>query len=211
MSRFIVLSFAFMGLAFYELSGGADFQPGTHTTAEALGIAPRSAKATQFAGRVDPSETVGPRSSIAQQSASVKPESAVDSSVKTTRLVARAQVNRPGIILASLESPTVAGPATGLIKASLSAPSRPALASGGKAAPAPQLAEEKPADIRQIDGSRVNMRSGPSTRHTVLRKLGSGDRVEVLEDNGSGWLKLRVVGSDRIGWIADFLVTASAD
>ncbi len=62
-----------------------------------------------------------------------------------------------------------------------------------------------------VDASRVNMRSGPGTGYAVLTRLGKGDSVEVLSDTGDGWLKLRVVDTDRIGWMADFLVTASAE
>ncbi len=60
MSRYVILSFAFMGIAFFELSGGADFQPGSHTTAEALGIAPRNVDQTQQVAELAPrADTTG--------------------------------------------------------------------------------------------------------------------------------------------------------
>ena len=54
------------------------------------------------------------------------------------------------------------------------------------------------------------MRTGPGTNFSVMAQLRRGDSVEVLRES-EGWLKLRVVESNRIGWMADFLVTASAE
>ncbi|SNR46173.1 SH3 domain-containing protein [Puniceibacterium sediminis] len=197
MSRYVLLSFAVMGFAFYELSGGADFQPGNHTTAEALRVFRKPVQAPQTMAHADTSVT--PRATATRQA---KPAA-------VTKLVARPDINTPGIILASLERPVVARPAIGPIKAREVISSKGSQALGRAGDPA--KAVEKKADIRKIDGSRVNLRAGPSTDHSILRKLGKGDRVEVLEDNGNGWLKLRLADSDRVGWIADFLVTASAE
>lgn len=66
-------------------------------------------------------------------------------------------------------------------------------------------------DIRAISGLVVNMRNGPGTGYNVLTKLRRGERVEVVGDNGAGWLKLRVTSSGRVGWMADRLVTAATD
>lgn len=61
---------------------------------------------------------------------------------------------------------------------------------------------EPAADIRQVRGSRVNVRNGPSTRYNVILKLTQGTRVEILQDPGNGWVKLKVEDTGRIGWIA---------
>lgn len=66
-------------------------------------------------------------------------------------------------------------------------------------------------DIRAIRGSVVNMRNGPGTNYSVLTKLRRGDQVEIVRDDGNGWLKLRVTASGRVGWMADSLVTAASD
>nr|WP_285813429.1 SH3 domain-containing protein [Lutimaribacter sp. EGI FJ00013] len=55
------------------------------------------------------------------------------------------------------------------------------------------------------------MRMGPGTKFNVATTLRRGDLVEVLDDPGTGWLNLRVVDTGRVGWIADFLVTAGLD
>ncbi len=64
-------------------------------------------------------------------------------------------------------------------------------------------------DIREVTGSRVNLRRGPGTDYSAVGKLRQGDQVLVLRDSGDGWIKLRVVETGRIGYMADFLLTAS--
>jgi len=68
---------------------------------------------------------------------------------------------------------------------------------------------EPASDVREVTGSRVNLRRGPGTDYSAVGKLSRGERVEILQNNGDGWLKLRVVETGRIGYMADFLLTAS--
>lgn len=53
-----------------------------------------------------------------------------------------------------------------------------------------------------------NVRGGPGTDYGVVTKLTSGDAVEVLMDNGDGWVKMRPVDGGVEGWMADFLLAA---
>jgi uncharacterized protein YgiM (DUF1202 family) len=69
--------------------------------------------------------------------------------------------------------------------------------------------EEPAADMRKVTAARVNMRQGPGQNFSVVAKLNNGDEVEILQDPGDGWVKLKVMDSGRIGWMADFLLTAS--
>lgn len=71
------------------------------------------------------------------------------------------------------------------------------------------VVEEDPVDMRKVTAARVNMRQGPGQHFSVVAKLNSGDEVQILQDPGDGWLKLKVQESDRVGWMADFLLTAS--
>jgi uncharacterized protein YgiM (DUF1202 family) len=64
-------------------------------------------------------------------------------------------------------------------------------------------------DIRTVSGNRVNVRGGPSTNFSVVSKLIRGDAVEILEDNGNGWVKMRSVLTGEEGWMADFLLSES--
>ncbi|MFQ6546443.1 SH3 domain-containing protein [Aestuariibius sp. 2305UL40-4] len=70
-----------------------------------------------------------------------------------------------------------------------------------------EVAAEPAADLRAVAGSRVNMRAGPGTSHGVIATLSRGDAVEVIDTNGAGWLQLRAVDLDRVGWMAERLVT----
>ena len=63
------------------------------------------------------------------------------------------------------------------------------------------------ADIRKVNGTRVNVRGGPGTDFGVVGKLAKGDAVEVVEDNGAGWVRFRSVDGAESGWMADFLLS----
>lgn len=57
--------------------------------------------------------------------------------------------------------------------------------------------------IGSIDGSLVNMRSGPSTSNSIMTQLSSGSKVSVFGFN-CGWYKVRV--DDLVGYIRSDLV-----
>ena len=63
------------------------------------------------------------------------------------------------------------------------------------------------ANIRSVSGNRVNVRGGPGTEFQVVSKLGRGDSVEIIQDNGDGWVKMRPVDGGPEGWMADFLLS----
>ena len=50
-------------------------------------------------------------------------------------------------------------------------------------------------DIREISGTRVNMRDGPGTIYPIIGKATIGQKVEVLSESGTGWLRLRVIAA----------------
>ena len=60
-----------------------------------------------------------------------------------------------------------------------------------------------------MTAARVNMRQGPGQNFDIVAKLTSGEKVEILQDPGDGWVKLRVSKNGNEGWMADFLLTAS--
>lgn len=237
MKSYVILGFAFLGVAFYQLSGGSAFEPrGLRTLSEAPRPTATSAGETHF---VAATETAAPQHRV-----------------KATTLVASPAIAPP----AAVPAPTAAGGGTGLpaeeadpettaesaaydleqVRASLSqglpvfgdgagAGQQLTLASldqgisGIKVAPAETAeSEEDPApteadqaaawsepepDIREITGTRVNMRDGPGTIYPVLTKLRIGQEVEVVGDSGTGWLRLRSVSSRQIGWVSASLVS----
>ncbi|WP_417211648.1 SH3 domain-containing protein [Antarctobacter sp.] len=73
---------------------------------------------------------------------------------------------------------------------------------------APEFVPES-RDLRVVSASRVNLRDGPATSYDVVAKLDEGVEVEVLDDTGDGWVKLRVVDGDTLGWMSDDFLTAS--
>ncbi|MEM6477506.1 MAG: SH3 domain-containing protein [Pseudomonadota bacterium] len=64
-------------------------------------------------------------------------------------------------------------------------------------------------DLRIVNGSRVNMRTGPGTNYQVLSQLLRGEEAEVLSSNDAGWVKIRALSTGRVGWMAERLLTRS--
>lgn len=75
-------------------------------------------------------------------------------------------------------------------------------------APEPELAaeQEQASNFWQVIGTRINVRGGPSTKGDVLAKLGKGEEVLIVEDNGKGWVKIRIEGDGIEGWVASSLL-----
>lgn len=176
MWRLIVVTFAFLAFALYELSGGSEFQPQVAKT-EVQPLSPL---------KIVPAETLVPD---LPEMGKRKPE-------------AKEQVD---ITLASMEVPADS-PAMMREITVVDATVMPAVA----VETATTGASVSTLDIRKVTGRRVNMRQGPGTQYSVVSSLGAGDEVEVLQTPGNGWLKLQVVSTGRIGWMADWLVSEAA-
>lgn len=211
MKRFILLSFVFLGLGFYELSGGADFDPAANRTAQIEARQDRNA--TRLAAL--PATTASTDVIVAATSASTQPE-------ETTPQVTRAALN-----LVSFE--TVTQPANApneLVKTERSAAAISELATEQELSlaaleSAPTVGQsvafagnsrtassvEATLDIRTVKGTLVNMRSGPGTDYDVVDQLSQSTRVEILTDSGNGWVELRPLDGGATGWIAEFLLT----
>tara|TARA_R100000789_G_scaffold67590_3_gene63570 strand:+ start:66197 stop:66934 length:738 start_codon:yes stop_codon:yes gene_type:complete len=67
---------------------------------------------------------------------------------------------------------------------------------------APEFVPEE-RDLRVVSASRVNLRDGPATSYGIVAKLDEGIEVEVLDDTGDGWVKLRLVDAETEGWMSD--------
>ncbi|MHA6326745.1 SH3 domain-containing protein [Roseivivax sp. CAU 1753] len=206
MTRFILLTFGVLGFTYYEMSGGADFEPGSYTK-----------NASELQASVAPERQPAARST-ARPDFQPAPE-----------MVSRAATGAAELTRVSAPASSRAVPVTNAVFTSASTPS---------ATPAVQIFEDRrikgvlltrrdpvdvsvtttsvasdpdtKTDLRKVAGSRVNLRQGPGTRHSVVTQLGRGDAVEVLRKEGD-WLKLRVRDSNRVGWMAEYLVTAAAE
>lgn len=180
MWKFIISTFAILFFAFYELSGGADFERRTLASSTV---------------------TVTPLD-VAQPSRPAQPD------VRVTLASAPAPA-APQQADAPQEAPIILASADTGIRTDATFVT-PEL-STKSVAPENEAESALPeVDMRRVDASRVNMRTGPGTTFAVLTRLDRGDEVEILRDPGTGWVKLRVVASGRIGWMAERLLTADA-
>ncbi|SMX46685.1 SH3 domain-containing protein [Maliponia aquimaris] len=76
------------------------------------------------------------------------------------------------------------------------------LAEGTPVLAQPDLLSAEP-EFRTVTGTRVNLRDGPATSFDVVTQLFEGDEVEVLEDSGDGWVRLRTLNGEQVGWMSD--------
>jgi hypothetical protein len=234
MSRFVIVSFAFMGWGFYELSGGRDFvaperpqQQVAAATTPAIVTQPTAAESKfQRSAKIRAASLVTtpvlqPASATSEQEdRATRP--AADPAHR--RAVALDRIASVGNSLQSSDSAFAPGAATNLLQmddiqggliAMTNRPS-PQTANGvgvldtalTGAVPAPPVASaESYLDIREIRASRVNMRQGPGTIYPVIGRLLAGDEVLIMEDSGTGWLQLRTRKGNRVGWVAASLVS----
>lgn len=216
MNKFVILSFAVLGWAFYELSGGADFEPPQRpesadpVVAQAEPAHSRPASRTRLAVRTE-TPTLTRRNPApaapAQAPAPVEPEAVAEERIQIRfgpQPLPPADPNNPGMLVSLEQSKTqFATPLAtfdpNAIPEDEPAPERVAAVA---AAPAP--------DLREIRGTRVNMRDGPGTIYPVISRLRLGQEIEVLSDSGTGWLRVRVLPQQTLGWVAASLVTKRA-
>jgi len=195
MYKFIFLTFGFIAWAFYEMSGGQEFEPIVPTaeaetvTKDAIQVSTKSVEPAPDLNTDDlKTDTVPPavtRVSFSQPNFDLRrPNEEELAAVDPSVLASFGNPLNPG-----QEAPTADGQ----------------VANGAVEVPV----DGARTDIRQVSGNRVNMRNGPGTNYSIVGRLARGDEVEVLSDPGNGWLKLRVSETGRIGWMADFLLTAA--
>lgn len=219
---FILLSFGFLGLVFYELSGGADFDPGAIREARLAALsAEERARAERRADReaevivakapavvVDTDPPVKPfdgevsRVSLNLTTLSPTPASARrNDQQQAVAAVARSGSDADTSSVPRNVSVVTASADTPAIIPSLINPSE-----GVSVSTAEQVVYE---DVRTVSGNRVNVRGGPGTSFGVVGSMVRGDAVVVLEDNGSGWVRFESMDGDTQGWMADFLLNES--
>ncbi|MBK0327718.1 SH3 domain-containing protein [Rhodobacteraceae bacterium F11138] len=213
--RFVLSAFAILGLVFYELSGGADFQP---PEPPVVASKPQPAAAARTA-QARPAASASAKTAKSTRTARTQPATLVAATVPAVAVDAtrsRENLNRvrsslsQGLTLLPDSNPT-----DGLTMASLQlgAAGLSTTAAVEPEQPAPQpvavpvaVLEQTPKDLREISGTRVNMRDGPGTIYPVLTRLSIGQQVEVLGDSGTGWLRLRTMPNGQLGWVSASLV-----
>ncbi|MCB4457478.1 SH3 domain-containing protein [Leisingera sp. McT4-56] len=208
MSRFIFVSFAFLGWGFYELSGGTDFTPPERpepvAAAEPAAQAPKPARITAASLAAQPVLT-------RRTEAPAPARPAADPNLRQ-RVAASHLVSASGVLASTQTAFSAAAEPAGLQLASLDGGLAAIAAAPAPLAPETAAAPASPApetyiDRRSIRASRVNMRQGPGTNYPVIARLLGGEEVIVFEDSGTGWLHLRAPGKGKVGWIAASLVS----
>ncbi|WP_165802838.1 SH3 domain-containing protein [Pelagivirga sediminicola] len=221
MWRFILISFGFLGFAFYEASGGADYAPSPNSLQIAMQDRSFFAPAPKLAPK--------PQADVQIAEAPVDSAPAAPEPAKTEQVdmedetVTRAQSAFAGlsdlndnahggfeITLASAARPLNGGNAMGQRPLdNIGTFSAETLVRDVNSLPieAAVIARQQPADIRSIAGTAANMRSGPGTDYEKVDQLAMGTRVEVLDRRGA-WMELRDLQTGQTGWMADWLVTS---
>lgn len=236
--RYVLVCFVFLGWAFFELSGGARFEPrgvrasrmqvATETLPAATGLAPASGPASDPAS--GPASELVAKPAIAPRKVKPEPGAAIaadatdtDASEPTGRTEGQAATRTPQVVRSSMSQGLrlfATADTNGMAFASLdgevlslgqiaaqSSFDRPAPDPAPDPAPPRAAARAAPAsDIREVTGTRVNMRDGPGTIYPVIERLSIGQEVEVLSNSGTGWLRLRTVGSQQVGWASASLI-----
>lgn len=204
MTRLVLVTFAALGWTFYVMSGGPDFEPRGVRTAEPerVATAPRPVKPTVEPA---PAETLVVRAAVKP---SVSPPPVTETVAELDEAETKALLSQvaaglkanPSLFADENVTLTLASLEQGL--ASLEQVTTDAELPTVEL-PAPV---EVTKDIREISGTRVNLRDGPGTIYPIVGKARIGQQVEVFGDSGTGWLRLRVLPGQQVGWISASLV-----
>lgn len=201
MSKFVVVSCFFLAWAFYEASGGRDFEPeeparvAKYKAIEAERVEARLATMKQHKAVMREKAEQRRASKAEQPSPQPMPaaQQEAEASVILALLPTTTRSTPP-------EAPAATGPSlqTYMPDAGVTTPGLNALVS-------PEPGSQR--DLWQVRSGRVNMRDGPGTNYPVTGKLTQSDRAVVLQDPGHGWVQLEVVEGGAIGWVSARLLS----
>lgn len=240
MWRFIVLTFAFLGWSFYEMSGGSDYQPSDNSLQARAGTADAQAPVVEVA-QLDPqTEAQDDESTVTRSVASLadleiedgerfqitlasvdagetvttEPARADDTAsiIEAAVAEANAEIAAADAVTATEEPRDVPDSvATGFVGEDVFSLETYVMRQNSDYTPTTEasLQGSLDGDIRRVTGNSVNMRSGPGTDYQRVGKLTKGAQIAVLEEPGNGWVMLEVVETGEVGWMADWLITAS--
>lgn len=204
MTRFIIITFGFLAFAFYELSGGSEFD--AEATRLARIDAPTDVEETTLDSTVADASVAEPLAeNVTRVSLSLESVNDVmrpKTTLRTVPAVQRVAATPDDAATVPEEEPTIILPSL-LVDKPVITP-----VDFGDDSAAQAVAATGPAgEVRQVTGRSVNVRGGPGTDYSVVNRLKRGDQVEILQDPGNGWVKLRPVSGGSVGWMADFLLS----
>lgn len=160
MKSYVWITFVFLGWGYYEMSGGADFEPVQPDMASI------DVKESEIVARADTTTLV----SMSTSNTAVQPQGSDDTVTLAVAALDAVEDDPVKIVVAAVE---------------------------------PKL------DIREVAGSRVNMRMGPGTGFDVITTLEVGTKLEVLAVDADGWANVSTVDRGIEGWMAERLLTDS--
>ena len=180
MKTYVWLTFGLMGWIYYEMSGGADFVPEQRAVA---------------AAEVEDAPEVVTRS-----------DTTTLLSVSASNAPARPLIEEVVVEIAQEDEPT---DVTTLEEADTALAEMPVTEPVAEPEVDMAAAQQPEAvtDIREVAGSRVNMRTGPGTSFDVITTLDGGTALEVLSVNENGWANVATVDRRVEGWMAERLLT----
>jgi hypothetical protein len=181
LGKFIIGTFAILAWAFYVMSGGASYAP-----------------ETRIAATTTPEPQAMPKNVSQLSPAAPEPAPAPAQDITAPAVAPQADL----VQAAAQVSATFDGSTTEVIGitpefTSLSAPAPAAVGT-------PDLGS-----LRLVDARAVNMRAGPDTSFDVLDTLPRGTQTEVVESDGNGWVRVRVIDTGQLGWMAERLLAPS--
>ncbi|MBS1302183.1 SH3 domain-containing protein [Loktanella sp. SALINAS62] len=180
MGKFIIGTFAILAWAFYEMSGGADFVPQERMAAATPDVTEPVAVAPE------PTTTRADTGTLSDVAAEPAPPQVQD--------VAALPDVEP------VPAPQTAGSATDVIGID-NTPVFASLSGADNAA----LAPTNP--FREVAARAVNMRNGPSTSFDVIDTLPQGTQAEIMDSDGTGWVRVFIPGTGQTGWMAERLLS----
>ena len=170
--RLIIVTFATLALAWYELSGGADFEAGDVSVA--LFAEPDFEGPVLFAGLMGRPEAASGQARV--RTASLDTATTRASAIRTIR--DRVETRNLGTARARAAT----------LVADLAAPIT---------APIPA----QPQDLRRVADDRVPLRDRPDAEASTLVELLHGETVSILRDGATGWVQLRALDGGTTGWV----------
>ena len=205
MVRFIAISFIFLAFAFFQMSGGSDFDP-IATRMSRIEV-PDNVEIAALEKQEEVIVADVPEVVTRVSLDLVKLEDVVrpSSTVKTVPARITAPVPEPDqepVEEQVTAAPTIVLPS--LVEGASTATVTPVDFSADPVEEENVVSDE---DVRSVTGNRVNVRGGPGTNFGVVSSMVRGDKVVILEDPGNGWVRLRSVQDGAQGWMADFLLS----
>lgn len=238
MWRLILVTFAFLAVAFYELSGGSDYAPGQNSI-QVQGLqraAPSDTRLTALDAQEAKTHEIAQVSRAAANLADLRMDeesrfsitlATVSASNDYDSTAALPKVERvaatPDAIDAAVEDAVAADAApepdqpesvaTGFVGEEVFSLETYVMRQSEEytipESGTADVAHAAGGDLRRVTGKLVNMRSGPGTDYGRVGRLSEGTEITVLEEPGNGWVMLEVVETGEIGWMADWLLTAA--